>query len=59
MAKFKVNDRVRIIGTGEIGTVKGRDIIPIEAIMDVKADYIKNNFDKFINKSKKRETNNS
>ena len=30
----------------------------VEAIMDVKADYIKNNFDKFIKKSQKRETNN-
>ena len=30
----------------------------VEAIMDVKADYIKNNFDKFINKTKEIETNN-
>ena len=30
----------------------------VEVIMDVKADYIKNNFDKFIKKSQKRETNN-
>ena len=31
----------------------------VEAIMDVKADYIKNNFDNFINKAKRREANNS
>ena len=31
----------------------------VEAIMNVKTDYIKNNFDKFINKDKKIETNNS
>ena len=31
----------------------------VEVIMDVKADYIKNNFDKFINKTKGIETNNS
>lgn len=31
----------------------------VETIMDVKADYIKNNFDKLINKAKRRETNNS
>ena len=30
----------------------------VEAIMNVKTDYIKNNFDKFIKKSQKRETNN-
>ena len=30
----------------------------VEAIMNVKTDYIKNNFDKFINKDKKIETNN-
>ena len=30
----------------------------VEAIMNVKTDYIKNNFDKFIKKSKRRETNN-
>ena len=40
MAKFKVNDRVRIIATGEIGTVKGRDIIPIEGSKRVKIEYI-------------------
>lgn len=40
MAKFKVNDRVRIIATGEIGTVKGRDIIPIEGSKHVKIEYI-------------------
>ena len=34
------------------------NVATVEAIMDVKADYIKNNFDKFINKDKKRETNN-
>ena len=31
----------------------------VEVIMDVKTDYIKNNFDKFINKTKGIETNNS
>ena len=40
MAKFKVNDRVRIIATGEVGTVKGRDIIPIEGSKRVKIEYI-------------------
>ena len=30
----------------------------VEIIMNVKADYIKNNFDKFINKDKNIETNN-
>ena len=40
MAKFKVNDRVRIIATGEIGTVKARDIVPIEGSKRVKIEYI-------------------
>ena len=31
----------------------------VEAIMNVKTDYIKNNFDKFIKKDKNIETNNS
>ena len=30
----------------------------VETIMNVKTDYIKNNFDKFINKDKEQETNN-
>lgn len=40
MAKFKVNDRVRIIATGEIGTVKARDIVPIEGSKRIKIEYI-------------------
>ena len=40
MAKFKVNDRVRVITTGEIGTVKGREVIPVENSKRVKIEYI-------------------
>lgn len=40
MAKFKVNDRVRVIATGEVGTVKGRDITPEEGTKRVKIEYI-------------------
>lgn len=38
--KFKVDDRVRVIATGEIGTVKGRDVIPVEGSKRVKIEYI-------------------
>ena len=40
MAKFKVNDSVRVIATGEIGTVKGREVIPVEDSKRVKIEYI-------------------
>ncbi|MDY4182874.1 MAG: hypothetical protein SOX92_01060, partial [Candidatus Onthovivens sp.] len=40
MAKFKVNDRVRIIATGEEGIIKGRDVIPEEGTKRVKIEYI-------------------
>lgn len=40
MGKFKVNDSVRVIATGEIGTVKGREVIPVEDSKRVKIEYI-------------------
>lgn len=38
--KFKINDRVRIIATGEIGTVKGREVIPVEGTKRIKIEYV-------------------
>ena len=43
MAKFKINDRVRIVATGEFGTVKGREVTatPTEEFPNkVKIEYI-------------------
>ena len=54
--KFKVDDRVRVIATGEIGTVKGRDVIPVEGSKRVKIEYIVkvgNGFDNWKSYSKK------
>lgn len=56
MAKFNVNDRVRVIATGEFGTVKGRDVIPVEGSKRVKIEYIVkvgNGFDNWKSYSKK------
>lgn len=47
--KFKINDRVRIKATGEFGTVKGRDIMPIEGTKRVKIEYIIKTADGFDN----------
>lgn len=38
--KFKINDRVRIKATGEIGTVKGREMIPVENTKRVNIEYV-------------------
>lgn len=38
--KFKVNERVRVIATGEIGIVKGRDILPVEGSKRVNIEYL-------------------
>lgn len=38
--KFKVNDRVRIVATGEFGTVKGRDVIPVDGTKKINVEYI-------------------
>ena len=47
--KFKVNDRVRIIATGEIGTVKGRDVLKIDGTKRVKVEYVVKTGDGFNN----------
>lgn len=38
--KFKVNERVRVIATGEIGIVKGREILPVEGSKRVNIEYL-------------------
>lgn len=38
--KFKINDHVRIKATGEFGTVKGRDVIPVDGTKRVNIEYI-------------------
>lgn len=38
--KFKVNDRVRVIATGEVGTVKGREVTNVDGTVRVKIEYI-------------------
>lgn len=38
--KFKINDRVRVIATGESGVVKGREILPVEGSKRVNIEYI-------------------
>lgn len=38
--KFKFNDRVRIKATGEVGTVKGRETLPVDGSKRVKIEYI-------------------
>lgn len=57
MAKrFKVNDHVRVIATGEVGTVKGREVLPVDGTKQVKIEYIVkvgNGFDNWKSYSKK------
>lgn len=38
--KFKINDRVRIKATGDVGTVKGREVLPIEGSKRVNIEYV-------------------
>lgn len=38
--KFKINDCVQVIATGEIGTLRGRDIVPIEGSKKVNIQYV-------------------
>lgn len=38
--KFKINDRVRVVSTGETGTIKGREITPVEGTNRVKVEYV-------------------
>lgn len=47
--KFKINDRVRVKATGEIGTVKGREVSPIEGTKHINIEYIVRTGDGFSN----------
>lgn len=47
--KFKVNDRVRVIATGEVGTVKGREVTPVEGTKQVNVEYVVKVGDGFAN----------
>lgn len=47
--KFKINDRVRVKATGEVGTVKGREISPVEGTKRVNIEYIVRTGDGFSN----------
>lgn len=50
MSKFKVNDKVQVIATNEVGVIKGHETTPIEGTKKVKIEYIVkigNGFDKW------------
>ena len=47
--KFKINDRVRVKATGEIGTVKGREVSPVEGTKHINIEYIVRTGDGFSN----------
>ena len=38
--KFKINDSVHVISTGEIGVIKGCEITPIDGTSHVKVEYV-------------------
>jgi hypothetical protein len=38
--KFKVNDRVRVKATGEVGTVKGREVLSVDGTKHINIEYI-------------------
>lgn len=40
MGKFKINDTVRVVSTGAIGTIKGREVTPVEGTKRINIEYV-------------------